>query len=88
MRRGMVLERDAIDVLGREAEERIAVHAEGAVAEGAHGVDPGLLGRVDEAGVDPGGHPVHLRGKVKNLSLASAGNITRLFHVLTFCLTF
>ena len=46
--------------LGWESEDGVALHLEGAVAEGAHGVHPRLLRRVDERRVDPRRHLVQL----------------------------
>ena len=58
--RGHVEHRDALGVVRRHAHDGVADHLEGPVLEGPHGVDPRLLGRVDEAAVDPARHPVQL----------------------------
>ena len=57
----VVLHGDPVDVLGRETQDGIALHLEGTVLEGPHGVDPGLLRGVDEAGVYPARHAVELQ---------------------------
>ena len=67
MWRGVVLEGDAVGVLGRESEDGVALHLEGAVAEGAHGVDPRLLRRVHERRVDPRRHLVQLQKETHEL---------------------
>ena len=51
MRGREVVQRHALSVVGRVP----ALHQQGPVLEGPHGVDPGLHGGVDEAAVDPGG---------------------------------
>jgi hypothetical protein len=53
--------RDPLRVEGGHAEDRVADHPEGSVLEGSHRVHPSLLGRVDEAAVDPARHSVELK---------------------------
>lgn len=66
---GVVLQRDAILVLDRHAQDGISVHLEGPVLERSHGVDPGLLCGVHEAGVDPACHSIDLWDSSDNSEL-------------------
>ena len=55
-----VHQRDSHLVEGRHSLGRVSLHAQRPVLEASHGVDPGLLGGVDEASVYPAGHGVLL----------------------------
>ena len=55
-----VHQRDSHLVEGRHPLGRVPLHAQRPVLEASHGVDPGLLGGVDEASVYPAGHGVLL----------------------------
>jgi hypothetical protein len=56
----VVCQRNPLFVELWHSENGIAVHFHAAIVKGPHGVDPGLLGRVDEAGIDPAGHSIDL----------------------------
>ena len=57
---GSVHKGDSHLVERRHSFSRVSLHAQGPVLEAPHGVDPGLLGGVDEASVYPAGHGVLL----------------------------
>ena len=63
VRRRIVLQRNSSLVADWQTPQKVGSvrHLEAAVGEVSHGVDPGLLRRVHEAGVDPAGHPVQLK---------------------------